>query len=66
MQSMDIYQTLRESLIERLCDKESFVRAGCAVALARLSGTEDPNEIEEGERSILELLAEVLLYDDEP
>lgn len=63
--SMDIYEALRENLIERLCDKEPSIRAQSVVALARLSGTEDPNEIEEGEKTILELLTEVLTYDDE-
>lgn len=65
LSSMDMYEALRQNLIERLCDKETSIRAQCVVALARLSGAEDPNELEEGESSILELLTEVLIYDDE-
>ncbi|KAF5357042.1 hypothetical protein D9756_006730 [Leucocoprinus leucothites] len=62
---LEIYESLRENLIERLSDKESSTRAQTVAALSRLSAIEDPNEIEEGEKSILELLAEVLVYDDE-
>ncbi|KXN87766.1 Condensin complex subunit 3 [Leucoagaricus sp. SymC.cos] len=62
---MEIYEALRENLIERLTDKESSTRAQAVIALARLSAIEDPNEIEEGEKSILELLSGVIVYDDE-
>lgn len=62
---MDLYEELRENLIQRLCDKETAIRAQCVIALARLSATEDPSELEEGAKSILELLTESLLYDAE-
>jgi condensin complex subunit 3 len=62
---MDIYESLRENLVERLTDKESSIRAQTVVALSRLSAIEDPNDLEEGTKSILELLTEVVVYDDE-
>jgi condensin complex subunit 3 len=59
-----IYEALRENLVERMSDKESCIRAQTVVALSRLSPIEDPSELE-GEKSILELLTEVIIYDDE-
>ncbi|KAJ7032450.1 nuclear condensing complex subunit [Mycena alexandri] len=55
---------LRESLIERsTCDKEPTIRAQAVSALARLIGSEDPNELQDGEKSILEVLLDVLTLD---
>lgn len=63
--SMDLYEELRENLVQRLHDRETAIRVQCVVALARLSATEDPSELEQGEKSILELLTEILLNDTE-
>ncbi|KAJ7917694.1 nuclear condensing complex subunit [Mycena leptocephala] len=60
----DSYLALRENLIERsTCDKESTIRSQAVSALARLIGSEDPNELEDGEKSILEVLLDVLSLD---
>ncbi|KAJ7258714.1 nuclear condensing complex subunit [Mycena haematopus] len=60
----DSYLALRESLIERsTCDKESTIRSQAVSALARLIGSEDPSELQDGERSILEVLLDVMTVD---
>ncbi|KAJ7785293.1 nuclear condensing complex subunit [Mycena maculata] len=63
----DSYLALRESLIERsTCDKESPIRAQAVSALARLVGSEDPSELQDGEKSILEVLLDILSCDPAP
>ncbi|KAJ7193520.1 nuclear condensing complex subunit [Mycena pura] len=60
----DSYLTLRENLIERsTCDKESVIRAQAVSSLARLIGSEDPSELQDGEKSILEVILDVLSFD---
>ncbi|KAK0203511.1 nuclear condensing complex subunit [Desarmillaria ectypa] len=59
----DIYGILRDGLIERICDKEPLIRSHAVVALSKLAGTEDPDELEDDERTILELLLDVVTYD---
>ncbi|KAJ7485781.1 nuclear condensing complex subunit [Mycena latifolia] len=60
----DSYLALRESLLERAtCDKESTIRAQAVAALSRLIGSEDPSELQDGERSILDVLLDVLSSD---
>ncbi|KAJ7167346.1 nuclear condensing complex subunit [Mycena crocata] len=60
----DSYLALRENLIERsTCDKESTIRAQAVSALARLVGSEDPSELQHGEKSILEVILDVLSMD---
>ncbi|KAJ7765255.1 nuclear condensing complex subunit [Mycena metata] len=60
----DSYLALRESLIERsTCDKEPTIRAQAVSALARLIGSEDPSELQDGEKSILDVLLDVLTLD---
>lgn len=61
--SEDTYSMLREGLIERLNDKETLIRAHAAAALSKLVGSEDPDEMEEGEQSVLDILLEVLATD---
>jgi condensin complex subunit 3 len=64
LHSEDSYLALRENLIERsTCDKESTIRSQAVSALARLIGSEDPSELEDGEKSILEVLLDVLSLD---
>ena len=60
--SQDVYNELRSCLLERLHDKESLVRANCAIALCKLSASEDPEEVEE-DGPILSHLMGSLLYD---
>ncbi|KAJ7287535.1 nuclear condensing complex subunit [Mycena rebaudengoi] len=60
----DSYLSLRESLIERsTCDKEPSIRVQAVAALARLVGSEDPGELQHGEKSILEVLLDVMCHD---
>lgn len=54
---------MREGLIERLNDKETIIRAHAAAALSKLVGSEDPDEMEDGEQSALDILLEVLASD---
>lgn len=61
--SEDMYDILRDSLIGRLCDKETIIRAYAVVALSKLVGSEDPNEAEQGEKTIQEVLLEVMCCD---
>ncbi|TFK26559.1 condensin subunit Cnd3 [Coprinopsis marcescibilis] len=56
----DTYNLLREGLVERLNDKEPIIRANAAAALSKLVGSEDPDEIETGEQSVLDILLEVM------
>lgn len=62
--SEDTYNLLRDSLMDRINDKESLIRTYAAVALSKLVGTEDPNEIQEGQRTTLETLLEAMSLDD--
>ncbi|KAJ7064682.1 nuclear condensing complex subunit [Mycena amicta] len=60
----DTYVSLRENLIERAtCDKESTIRAQAVSALAHLIGSEDPSELQEGEKTILEIILEIVVFD---
>ncbi|KAJ7635072.1 nuclear condensing complex subunit [Roridomyces roridus] len=58
------YLSLRANLIQRsTCDKESTVRAQAVSALARLVGSEDPAELGESEKSILDVLLDIMAFD---
>ena len=61
--SEDLYSELRTSLIERLDDKESVVRAQAILALSKLVGCEDPQEIQDDEQPIVMYLLDSLCYD---
>lgn len=61
--SEDTYNVLRDSLVERLCDKEPLIRSHAVMALSKLVGSEDPSEIQPGEQTILEVLLDVLCHD---
>lgn len=50
--------------MDRINDKEPLIRTYVAVALSKLVGTEDPNEIQEGQRTTLETLLETMSLDD--
>ncbi|OBZ78081.1 Condensin complex subunit 3 [Grifola frondosa] len=62
----DLYTSLRSSLMERLRDKEAMVRVHAVVALSKLSFSEEPSELEEGESSILDTLIDTMTYDTSP
>lgn len=47
----------------RICDKESLIRSHAIIALSKLVGSEDPSEMEPGEKTILEVLLDVVCYD---
>jgi len=64
--SEGLYQEIREALLGRLHDKEPQIRAISAASLAKLLPTEEPDDISEGETSILDALVDVLKYDTSP
>lgn len=61
--SEDLYTLLRSSLLVRINDKESTIRARAIVALSKLCGSEDPEEVEDGEKTAVEVLIDVLSGD---
>ena len=61
--SEDTYSMLKEGLTERLNDKETLIRAHAAAALSKLVGSEDPEEMADGEQPVLDILLEVLATD---
>jgi condensin complex subunit 3 len=61
--SEEIYAQLRDALRERVYDKESVIRVHAVHALAKLCGSEDPTDINEGEPTVLETLIDILKYD---
>lgn len=64
--SEGLYQEMRGALLGRLHDKEPQIRAISATSLAKLLPTEEPDDVAEGETSILEALVGVLKYDTSP
>ncbi|KAF9525087.1 nuclear condensing complex subunit [Crepidotus variabilis] len=59
----DTYGELRQSLIQRLNDKESLIRAHAVIAISKLVGSEDEDELADGEQSILQTLLDTLETD---
>lgn len=57
--SDETYGLLRESLLERIRDKENPVRVQAAIALSKLCGSEDPDE----EPKITDVIIDILTYD---
>ncbi|KAG5642733.1 hypothetical protein DXG03_002278 [Asterophora parasitica] len=62
----DTYDILRDGLMDRICDKESIIRVHAVAALSKLVGSEDPNEVETGEQTILDAVLGVMSYDPSP
>ncbi|KAG6815820.1 hypothetical protein H0H87_011119 [Tephrocybe sp. NHM501043] len=62
----DAYNLLKDGLIDRICDKETPIRAYAATALSKLAGSEDPDEVAPGEKTILDVLSDVISYDPAP
>ncbi|KAI0674717.1 nuclear condensing complex subunit [Trametes maxima] len=59
----DLYATLRVSLLDRLRDKEPTVRTQAVIALTKLSYSEDPSELDDGEPTIFDTLLDAMAYD---
>lgn len=64
--SEGLYQEMRGALLGRLHDKEPQIRAISAASLAKLLPTEEPDDVTEGETSLLEALVDALKYDTSP
>ncbi|TRM63723.1 nuclear condensing complex subunit [Schizophyllum amplum] len=62
----DMYTKLRQGLLARVWDKENPVRVQATIALSKLIGTDDADELPEGEPTILQTLIEVLTTDPAP
>ncbi|KAL0058503.1 chromosome condensation complex Condensin, subunit G [Marasmius tenuissimus] len=56
----ETYNLIRENLMARIHDKEPLIRAHAIVALSKLVGTEDPDELEAGESTAEELVLDAL------
>lgn len=64
--SDDLYVLLRSTLLERARDKETPVRIQAALGLAKLRGAEDPDDLEEDEENLDEVLLDLLRFDGAP
>ncbi|KAI0699152.1 nuclear condensing complex subunit [Cerioporus squamosus] len=62
----DLYARLRAILLDRIRDKEAIIRAQAAVALSKLSFTEDLDELDEDDTPILDIVLEALACDPSP
>lgn len=49
--------------MDRISDEESLIRAHAVVAIAKLIGSKDVDEVETGERMILEILLDIVSHD---
>ncbi|KAL0960147.1 hypothetical protein HGRIS_011782 [Hohenbuehelia grisea] len=56
----DIYAELHSALRERVFDKEAAVRVQAVIALSKMVGSEDPDELEDGEPTAMDLLKDAL------
>lgn len=61
--SEDVYHMLRGALIDRIHDKETFIRVQAAVALSKLCGSEEPSDVEEDEPTAIDVLLDTLSCD---
>ncbi|KAH9848970.1 nuclear condensing complex subunit [Lenzites betulinus] len=59
----DLYASLRSALLDRLRDKEPTVRMQAVIALTKLSYSEDPSELEDGEPTILDTILDAMAHD---
>lgn len=66
LSSEDMYTHLRTNVLERINDKESVIRIYAVIALSKLVGSEDPDEEQEEEPTILEVLLDIVEYDPAP
>jgi len=61
--SEDMYNSLRIALLERVRDKELFIRVQAVAALAKICGSEDPRELGEDEQTPTDVLESLLAHD---
>ncbi|KAF9225668.1 hypothetical protein BS17DRAFT_777480 [Gyrodon lividus] len=59
----EVYKMLRSALIERVHDKEIFIRVQAIVALSKLCGSEDPSDVEEDDQTAINVLLDTLSCD---
>ncbi|KAI0030500.1 nuclear condensing complex subunits [Vararia minispora EC-137] len=59
----ELYDELREGLLERINDKEASVRAQAATILAKLCGAEDLDDLDPDDRPANEILLDMLAHD---
>ncbi|KAF8268083.1 nuclear condensing complex subunit [Lactarius quietus] len=59
----DVYNSLRSALMERVRDKEPFIRVQAVAALAKICGSEDLGELAEDEQTATEVLEDLLAHD---
>ncbi|KAI0266182.1 nuclear condensing complex subunit [Gloeopeniophorella convolvens] len=59
----DMYNTLRAALMERVRDKEPVIRVQAVAALAKVCGSEDPEDLDEDEPTAREVLEDILAHD---
>lgn len=52
--------------MDRVKDKEPFIRAVAVVALSKLAGAEDPEDLGDDTVSVVEALVDILRYDSSP
>ena len=64
--SDELYSALRTHLMGRVRDKEFTIRVQAVVALSKLAGSEDPNELDDDEVSIIDTLTQIRRYDSAP
>ena len=61
--SEELYSTLRQSILERIQDKEAAVRVQAVIAIGKLQKGEDPQTINSDEAALIDVLCDVLQYD---
>jgi condensin complex subunit 3 len=61
--SRNMYNSLRVTLLERVRDREPFVRVQAVAALAKICGSEDIEELGEDEQTATEVLENLLAHD---
>ncbi|KAJ9103123.1 hypothetical protein QFC21_002545 [Naganishia friedmannii] len=62
----DLYANLRSTLLERTRDKEIPVRIQATLGIARLRAGDDPDDLEEDEEDLGEVLLDLLRFDSAP
>jgi condensin complex subunit 3 len=58
-----MYNSLRVALLERVHDREPFVRVQAVVALAKICSSEDLEELGEGGQATTEVLEDLFSHD---
>jgi condensin complex subunit 3 len=61
--SEDMFNSLRTTLMERVRDKEPFIRVQAVAALAKICGSDDPVEPVGDEQTATDVLEDLLAHD---